>query len=83
MIKLSREDTMRAITDGVAQGLWDIATNRNSRTDVPNELMFDAIRQGTADAMWRLMNHATAMPCADFYAAVEDGCTAGIERVKG
>jgi len=51
MTKLSREDMMAAVTEGITKGLWDIATNASPNVDLPNELLFDAIRQGVRDAI--------------------------------
>lgn len=80
--KLTRADAMAAVTEGIAKGFWEVATNGSPRVDIPNELLFDAIRQGVRDAMWQLMTNATDAPCADFFQAIEDGAAAGIEKVK-
>ena len=41
--------------------------------EMDEDRFYDAIREGVEDAMWRLMNNATDMPCADFYASIKDG----------
>jgi hypothetical protein len=43
--------------------------------------LLEAIREGVADAMWRMITNATQAPCADFFASIEDGVAAGIDRV--
>ena len=35
--------------------------------DVSKQELLDAIRDGVADAMWRMITNATSAPCADFY----------------
>jgi hypothetical protein len=82
MTKLTRDDMMEAVSEGIRRGIWDVATNQNPGVDVPNELLFDAVRQGVRDAMWKLMTNATQMPCADFYEAIQEGTAEGIARVK-
>jgi hypothetical protein len=47
---------------------------------ISKEELLGAIREGVHDAMWRMITNATQMPCADFFASVEDGVAAGIER---
>jgi len=82
MTKLSRDDMMEAVSEGIRRGIWDVATNQDPRTDLPNELLFDAVRQGVRDAMWQMITNATQAPCADFYEAIQDGTAEGIARVK-
>ena len=43
--------------------------------------LLNAIRDGVADAMWRMITNATDMPCADFYDSVKDGIAEGIQRL--
>ena len=75
--QLSRADMMESVSEGIRRGIWDVATNQSPRVDVPNELLFDAVRRGVSDAMWQLMTNATGMPCADFYQAIENGTAEG------
>jgi hypothetical protein len=42
--------------------------------------LLDAIREGVRAAMWDMITNATSMPCADFYATLEEGIAIGIER---
>lgn len=41
--------------------------------DLGPDQIYQAIREGVADAMWRLMTNATDMPCNDFYDHVKAG----------
>jgi hypothetical protein len=53
-------------------------------TDLPHittDQFLTAIREGISDAIWRIATNATSMPCADFFAAIEDGTTEGVRRV--
>ena len=52
---------------------WDIPT-------LSKEELIDAIREGVRDAMWRMITHATSMPCHDFYDLVKEGVATGIEE---
>ena len=40
--------------------------------------LFDAIRAGVHDAIWRMITNATDMPCADFYEMIQKGVEKGI-----
>jgi hypothetical protein len=44
--------------------------------------LLDAITEGVRAAMWNMITNATMAPCADFFAAVEDGVATGIERAQ-
>jgi hypothetical protein len=44
--------------------------------------LLDAIREGIADGLWRVATNATSMPCHDFYASIQDGVEAAVERVQ-
>jgi hypothetical protein len=44
---------------------------------VSKQELLNAIRDGVADAMWRMITNATDMPCADFYDFVKDGVAEG------
>ena len=48
---------------------------------VSKQELLNAIRDGVADAVWRMITNATDMPCADFYDFVKDGVAEGIERL--
>lgn len=48
-MKLDREDMMAAVAEGVRSAMMAIASN-HGRFDIPHELLFDAIRQGTKKA---------------------------------
>ena len=48
---------------------------------VSKQELLNAIRDGVADAMWRMITNATDVPCADFYDFVKDGVAQGIERL--
>ena len=78
-MKLSREDMMQAVTEGVRQAIVDLGSD-HGRLDVPHEIVHDAIRRGTADAMWRLACDATDMPVSDFYEAIRQGVEQGVRR---
>jgi hypothetical protein len=53
MMKLSRQDTMAAISNGVHRAFYEALTS-GGRFDLPHELICDAIRHGTRDAILRL-----------------------------
>lgn len=81
-MKLDREDMMEAVAQGVRDAFIALGTNHRD-LDVPAEIVHDAIRKGTADAMWRLFTNATDMPCSDFYEAIKQGtkdAVAGLKR---
>ena len=44
------------------------------------EELAEAISEGVRRAFWQMITNATSMPCADFYAALEDGVARGMER---
>jgi hypothetical protein len=48
---------------------------------VSKQELLNAIRDGVADAMWRMITNATDAPCADFYDFVKDGVAEGIARL--
>lgn len=48
---------------------------------VSKQELLNAIRDGVADAMWRMITNATDMPCADFYDFVKDGVAEGIRQI--
>ena len=83
-MELEQEDMMEAVSDGVRLGIIELGTS-HGRFDVPHELMFEAIRQGVADAIWRVATNATDAPCKDFYDTIKEGVTAGVARldIKG
>jgi hypothetical protein len=76
IMPLSKYDHMAAITEGVRQGIVVLGTS-DGRYDIPNELLFDAVRQGTQEA-----TSATGMPCHDFYASIQDGVEAAMDRLR-
>ena len=45
------------------------------------ELML-AISRGVSDAIWRIANNATDMPCTDFYDAIQKGAADGVGRMS-
>ena len=44
--------------------------------------LLGAIREGVHDAIWGMIANTTTAPCADFFAAVEDGVAAGIKQAQ-
>ena len=38
--------------------------------------MMESVRQGVADAIWRIATNGTDMPSADFYDAIKEGVAA-------
>jgi hypothetical protein len=71
MTKLSRDDMMEAVTEGVKQGMSDCG-----HLDI-----HDAIRQGVADAIWKIATNATHAPCADFFEMIRQGIEDGMQRL--
>jgi hypothetical protein len=56
---------------------------RRGRQDhVKKADVLEAVRDGMADAVWRMIRSATSMPGADFYAALEDGVARGIAQLQ-
>lgn len=49
--------------------------------DLEEHQIMQAIRDGVADAIWRIATNATDMPCADFYAAIAKGAEEGVVRM--
>ncbi len=49
---------------------------------VSKQELLAAIREGVHDAIWGMITNATMAPCADFFAAVEDGVATGIEKAQ-
>ena len=39
---------------------------------------FEAIRQGTKEAMWQMITNATDAPCADFYDSIKSAANSAI-----
>jgi hypothetical protein len=81
IMPLSKCDHMAAITEGVRQGIVALGTS-DGRYDIPHELLFDAVRQGTQEAIWKLATNATGMPCHDFYASIQDGVEPAMDRLR-
>lgn len=81
MKPLDREDMMEAVSEGMRRGIVEIAS-RGGRFDIPDELLYDAVRKGVADAIWRVANNATDMPCSDFYESIKQGARDGIARLN-
>jgi hypothetical protein len=81
MPKLDREDMMEAVTEGVRQAFVEIGTGAG-RFDIPHELLFDAVRQGTRDAIWKMITNATVAPCADFFETVKQGVSEAMSRLR-
>jgi hypothetical protein len=48
---------------------------------ISKQELLGAIRDGVAEAMWRMITNATDAPCADFYNFVKDGVAEGIKRL--
>jgi hypothetical protein len=76
---LDREDMMEAVSEGVRRGIVDIGSS-HGQFDIPHELLYEAIRQGMADAIWRVATNATQMPCADFYDTIKEGVEKAMAR---
>jgi hypothetical protein len=70
--RFGREDIVAAVREDVRQAL-----------ELPPDLLHEAIRQGVADAVWRLATSGTATPHADFFDAIKDGAREGVERFYG
>jgi hypothetical protein len=47
--------------------------------NIDEDRFYEAIREGVADAMWKLMTSATDMPCSDFYDSIQVGVKQGIQ----
>jgi|688.fasta_scaffold1069653_1 hypothetical protein len=47
--------------------------------NIDEDRFYEAIREGVADAMWKLMTSATDMPCSDFYDSIQAGVKQGIQ----
>jgi hypothetical protein len=45
-----------------------------------DDRFYHAVREGVADAMWRMITNATDMPCADFFEMVRKGVAEGFKR---
>lgn len=71
---------MEAVSEGVCRGIVQIGS-RGGQFDIPDELLYDAIRKGVADAIWRMATNATDMPCADFYDMIKEGVREGMARL--
>jgi hypothetical protein len=62
-----------ALSGNVAEQLW--------RNDMVHRIpRLAAIRQGFGDAIWQVDTNATDAPCADLYAAIENGVATAAER---
>jgi hypothetical protein len=72
---MDSEDLMKAVESGTRKAVTALA---KSHTD----LLFEAIRAGVADALWRVATNATSMPCHDFYDMIKDGVADGMARVN-
>lgn len=82
MTKLDREDVMEAVSEGVCRGIVQIGS-RGGQFDIPDELLYDAIRKGVADAIFRVATNATDAPCADFYECIKEGVREGVMAAQG
>jgi len=51
-MKIDRESMKEAITEGVRQAIVELGTS-GGQFDIPHELLYDAIRRGTHDAIWQ------------------------------
>ena len=80
-MKLNREDMMEAVSEGVCRGIVQIGS-RGGHFDIPDELLYDAIRKGVADAIWRVATSGTDAPCADFYDFIKEGVREGVARLS-
>lgn len=79
---LSREDMMEATWAGVRDGIIALGSD-HGRPRIPSDLILEAIRNGVADAFWRIATNATDMPSSDFFEMVRLGAKEGMERVAG
>lgn len=50
-------------------------------TDLEPELVYEAIRDGVADGIFRVATNATQMPTNDFFYMIETGVKKGIEAL--
>lgn len=80
-MSLDREELGEAISDGVKRAFIEMGSNYG-RFDVPHELLFDAIREGTYQAIWHMITSGTAMPCADFYDTVGRAVEKAVRELK-
>lgn len=80
-MKLDRGDQMEAVTEGVRRALVDVLTG-HGRYDLPQEFFTEGIRQGTADAIWKIATIGVALPSEDFYEAITEGVAKGMEKVR-
>ena len=71
-MKLNREDMIEAVTEGVKQAIVELGTS-GGRFDLPHELLFDAVREGTRQGIWQMITNDTNTPCDDFYETVQQG----------
>lgn len=50
--------------------------------DLDPEKIYEAIKDGTCLAIWRMITNATDMPCADFFDTVKDGVKEAMMELK-
>ena len=49
--------------------------------DLDSDRIYDAIREGVDDAVWRMITHQTHTPCHDFYCTIRQAAEKAFERV--
>jgi hypothetical protein len=81
MMKLSRDDTIAAIRDGVHRAFYEALTS-GGQFDVPHELICEAVRQGTRDAILRVATQEADGSCGRFYAAIQNGTAEDFAKLQ-
>jgi hypothetical protein len=52
----------------------------NNYPELNPEKIYEAIRQGTYDAIWQMINNATDAPCADFFDSIKEGARLAVSE---
>lgn len=53
----------------------------SAQIEIPRHLLFNAIRDGVSDAIWRIATNATGTPCSDFFEMIKEGMKEGMESL--
>ena len=82
MTKLTHDEMIQAITDGVKEAFLEVLTIDGMLSCVTAKDICDSLRQGVSEAVWRVATNASDMPSSDFYESIKEGTAAGIARVS-
>ena len=82
MPKLTREEMIEAFREGVRDAFLEVMTLDGMLSSVTAKDICDVLREGVAEAVWRIATNATDMPSSDFYDAIKEGAAAGVARVS-